>query len=643
MKRLFASACAAALLISTGAQAQAGAPALPRPLPPIPAAQAIDYPGVIRLEVDATDVARRIHTVRQTIPVSGPGPLTLLYPQWLPGKHAPRGPIEEIGGLTVTAGSQTLPWVRDTVNVFAFHVEVPAGVDQIEVRFQRLSPTAGNQGRVVVTPEMQNIQWETVLLYPAGYHHRGIVIDPAIRLPEGWGFGVALDVETEAGGLVDFAPVTLEVLQDSPMFAGRHFRQVDLDPGGRSPVRLNIVADAPHQLEITDEQLRIHRNLVVQADRLFGARHFDRYEFLLALTDRLGGIGLEHHRSSENSVAPGYFTNWDGLQGDRSLLPHEYTHSWVGKFRRPADQMTLNFEEPLQDSLLWVYEGADMYFGALLQGRAGFNTTEEMLAELALTAATYDTRVGRDWRPLQDTTNDPIVAARTPQPWRSWSRSEDYYSEGLLVWLEADMLIREATRERRSLDDFARAFFGMDDGVWSPRPFTFEEVVQTLNAVHPHDWAGFLRERLDRTGGGAPLEGLTRGGWRLVYADERTDYQKALDSEYRRTDLTWSLGLMTSSSNQITAVQWGGPAFEAGLTVGTEILAINGMAASGEGLTRAVTEARDRRRPIELITRHGDHYRTVQIAYYDGLRYPRLERIEGVPDRLSRIFAPRTR
>ncbi len=643
MKRLFASACAAALLISTGAQAQAGAPALPRPLPPIPAAQAIDYPGVIRLEVDATDVARRIHTVRQTIPVSGPGPLTLLYPQWLPGKHAPRGPIEEIGGLTVTAGGERLPWLRDTVNVYAFHVEVPAGVREIVVEFQRLSPTAGNQGRVVVTPEMQNIQWETVLLYPAGYHHRGIVIDPAIRLPEGWGFGVALDVETEAGGLVDFAPVTLEVLQDSPMFAGRHFRQVDLDPGGRSPVRLNIVADAPHQLEITDEQLRIHRNLVVQADRLFGARHFDRYEFLLALTDRLGGIGLEHHRSSENSVAPGYFTNWDGLQGDRSLLPHEYTHSWVGKFRRPADQMTLNFEEPLQDSLLWVYEGADMYFGALLQGRAGFNTTEEMLAELALTAATYDTRVGRDWRPLQDTTNDPIVAARTPQPWRSWSRSEDYYSEGLLVWLEADMLIREATRERRSLDDFARAFFGMDDGVWSPRPFTFEEVVQTLNAVHPHDWAGFLRERLDRTGGGAPLEGLTRGGWRLVYADERTDYQKALDSEYRRTDLTWSLGLMTSSSNQITAVQWGGPAFEAGLTVGTEILAINGMAASGEGLTRAVTEARDRRQPIELITRHGDHYRTVRIPYYDGLRYPRLERIEGVPDRLSRIFAPRTR
>lgn len=643
MKRLFVSACAAALLVSTGAFAQAGAPALPRPLPPIPAAQAIDYPGVIRLEVDATDIARRIHTVRETIPVAGPGPLTLLYPEWLPGKHAPRGPIEEIGGLVVTADGQQLPWLRDTVNVYAFHVEVPAGVSEIVVEFQRLSPTAGNQGRVVVTPEMQNIQWETVLLYPAGYHHRGIVIDPAIRLPEGWNYGVALDTETFAGGRADFAPVTLEVLQDSPMFAGRHFRQVDLDPGGRSPVRLNIVADEARLLEIGEDELEIHRELVDQADLLFGARHFNRYDFLLALTDRMGGIGLEHHRSSENSVDPAYFTNWDGLNGDRSLLPHEYTHSWVGKFRRPADQMTLNFEEPLQDSLLWVYEGADMYFGALLQGRAGFNTTEEMLADLALTAATYDTRVGRQWRALQDTTNDPIVAARTPQPWRSWSRSEDYYSEGLLIWLEADMLIRQETRDRQSLDDFARAFFGLDDGVWSPRPFTFEEVVETLNEVHPHDWAGFLRDRLDRTGGGAPLGGLERGGWRLVYADERTDYQKALDTEYRRTDLTWSLGLMTNSSNQITAVQWGGPAFEAGLTVGTDILAVNSMAASGEGLTRAVAAAKDGDEPIELIVRHGDHYRTVQIPYYGGLRYPRLERIEGTPDRLSRIFAPRRR
>ena len=638
-----AAPLALSLLLVTPASGQAIERSAPvaTPLPPaIPPARDVPFPGSMTLDIDATDLARGVYRVTQIIPVPpGANELVLLLPEWLPGKHSPRGQLNLLADLHFEVDGVPAQWTRDPVEVYAFRVPVPAGARQVTARFVHTSPLQTSEGRITMTREMLNLQWEAMSLYPAGHYVRQIAVTPTVTFPEGWQVFTALDGQSRAGDRVTWATVDYETLVDSPVFAGAHAKVWDLGHA----VKLDVVADEPRLLDAKPEHIAAYEKLVDEALELFGSRPFDHYDFLLALTDRLGGIGLEHHRSSENSVAPEYFTNWSGLNGDRSLLPHEYTHTWSGKYRRPADQMTLNFEEPLQDSLLWVYEGADMYFGTVLHGRAGFNTLEEMRDDLAMTAALYDNRVGREWRPLQDTTNDPIVASRTPQPWRSWSRSEDYYSEGLLIWLDADMLIREQTRGRKSLDDFARAFFGMDDGVWSPRPFTFNEVVEALNGVHEHDWAGFLRTRLDRTGGGAPLDGLERAGWRLVYSDERTDYQKALDGEYRRTDLSYSLGVMTGSSNQITAVQWGSPAFDADLTVGTTILAVNGQAASGDALARAVTAARDSDQPIELITRHGDHYRTVQIPYYGGLRYPRLERIEGTPDRLARIFAPRTR
>ncbi len=618
-------------------------PALPIALPPLPQVQDAPWPGVVRLQVDATDLNRRIFDVTETIPVERAGPLVLFFPEWLPGNHGPVGPIAQLAGLEITANGQRVEWVRDTLHPFAFHLEVPQGASEITARFQHLSPTTGSQGRVTMTAEMLNIQWEKMLLYPAGRWSRNITVQPSVTLPDGWRFGTALEPETASGAVTTFRPVNLEVLVDSPMFAGVHYRQIDLDPGGRSPVRANIVADKPESLEATDEQIGILRDLITQADRLYGARHFDHYDFLIAMTDKLGGIGLEHHRSSENSVDPEFFTGWATHVGDRDLLAHEYNHSWDGKWRRPADQLVPNFNTPLQNSLLWVYEGQTQYFGQVLAARSGLTSKQQALDSLAMTAATFDTRVGRQWRAMQDTTNDPIISQRQPKGWLSWQRDEDYYSEGQLIWLDVDTLIRERTNGRKSLDDFARAFFGVEDGDYTPAPYTFEDVVRTLNGVVPYDWADFLRTRLDGHGPGAPLDGLARGGYRLVYAETPSDWQKTLYGEYKRNDFTYSLGIQTGEGNVIRSVQWNSPAFQAGLATGMEIVAVNGRAASPSAISEAITAAKDPNTAVELILKDADRYRTVRIDYHDGLRYPRLERIAGAPDRLGDILTPRRR
>ena len=618
-------------------------PALPIALPPLPQVQDAPWPGVVRLQVDATDLNRRIFDVTETIPVERAGPLVLFFPEWLPGNHGPVGPIAQLAGLEITANGQRVEWVRDTLHPFAFHLEVPQGATEITARFQHLSPTTGSQGRVTMTAEMLNIQWEKMLLYPAGRWSRNITVQPSVTLPDGWRFGTALEPETASGAVTTFRPVNLEVLVDSPMFAGVHYRQIDLDPGGRSPVRANIVADKPESLGATDEQIGILRDLITQADRLYGARHFDHYDFLIAMTDKLGGIGLEHHRSSENSVDPEFFTGWATHVGDRDLLAHEYNHSWDGKWRRPADQLVPNFNTPLQNSLLWVYEGQTQYFGQVLAARSGLTTKQQALDSLAMTAATFDTRVGRQWRAMQDTTNDPIISQRQPKGWLSWQRDEDYYSEGQLIWLDVDTLIRERTNGRKSLDDFARAFFGVEDGDYTPAPYTFEDVVRTLNGVVPYDWADFLRTRLDGHGPGAPLDGLARGGYRLVYAETPSDWQKTLYGEYKRNDFTYSLGIQTGEGNVIRSVQWNSPACQAGRATGVEIVAVNGRAASPSAISEAITAAKDPNTAVELILKDADRYRTVRIDYHDGLRYPRLERIAGTPDRLGDILTPRRR
>ena len=639
-----AALAAGATTLPALAQTPAAAPAaLPSLLPAIPEPVDAPYPGVIRLEVDATNLAQHIFQVTETIPVRNAGPMVLFFPEWLPGNHGPVGPISQLAGLEITAGGQRVQWVRDTLHPYAYHLNVPAGAGEIVVRMQHLSPTAGNQGRVTMTPEMLNIQWEKMLLYPAGHWSRNITVQPAVTLPTGWSFGVALDADARAGDVQTFKPVSLETLIDSPMFAGVHYRQIELDPNGRLPVHANIVADDADSLKATDDQVKILRDMVVQFDRLYGARHFDRYDFLIAMTDKLGGIGLEHHRSSENSVDPAFFTGWATHLGDRDLLSHEMNHSWNGKWRRPADQYVPNFNSPLQNSLLWVYEGQTQYYGQVIAARSGLLTKQQAMDALAMTAATFQARVGREWRAMQDTTNDPIISQRRPKGWLSWQRDEDYYSEGQLIWLDVDTTIREKTGGRKSLDDFARAFFGIDDGDWTPRPYTFEDVVSALNGVVAHDWASFLRTRLDATGpdARAPLDGLQRGGWRLAFSETPSDYQKTLFKELGRNDFTYSLGFQTTGANVIRAMQWDSPAFRAGLSIGMEIVAVNGQAAHADRIAAAITEAKDPAKSIELIVKDDDRYRTLVFDYHDGLRYPRLERIEGMPDRLGDILTPR--
>jgi predicted metalloprotease with PDZ domain len=640
---LFAFAAAVSLLAAP-ALAQPFPEPQPVPMPPAtPAPKDVPYPGgMLRISVDATDLDRRVFQVHETIPLASGGPQTILFPQWVPGGHSPRNSLEKLAGLVIRVGGEVVPWTRDPVDVFAFHVDAPAGAKALELSYQILTPTASDQGRVVVTPEMLNLEWLAIALYPAGYYARQVQIEPEVRLPEGWAFGTALEpAGPTQGGLTRFKAVPFDVLVDSPMFAGRYSRKVDLDPGGVVPVSLDIFADRPEQLEAaTADELEKHRELVRQAYKLYGSHHYNHYDFLFALSDRMSGIGLEHHRSSEDGTAGNYFLDWGTAQAERDLLPHEYTHSWNGKFRRPADLWTPSLNVPMRDSLLWVYEGQTQYWGFVLSGRSGLLSKQDALDALAATAATYANRVGRDWRSVEDTTNDPIINNRRPQPWISWQRSEDYYSEGQLVWLDADTLIRTRSGGKRSLDDFAKAFFGVENGNWSERPYTFADVVAALNAVEPYDWASFLNDRINKVAPKPPLDGLTRGGWRLVYTDQETAYFRSAEGRRKSVDLTYSIGLVLGREGDVTAVQWGGPAFKAGLVQGAKLIAVNGIAYDADRLKEAITAAKAGA-PLDLLLKTGDHYRTVAIDWKGGLRYPRLERIAGTPDLLSAIYAPK--
>ncbi|HAT32270.1 MAG TPA: peptidase M61 [Janthinobacterium sp.] len=605
----------------------------------VPAPLDVPYPGTIVLKVDATDLARQIFRVRESIPVKA-GPLTLLYPQWVPGNHGPSGPLTQFAGLTLSGNGKALEWRRDPLNMYAFHVQVPPGVASVEAQYQYLSPVEGDQGRITMSNDILGVQWHAVTLYPAGYASSRIMVQANLTLPAGWQFGSALETAARRSDDIAFRALDLEALVDSPVFAGRYFRRIELDPGAAVPVRLDLLGDSADSLEATPEQIAPHRALVQQAYKLFGARHYAHYDFLFALSEEFGAIGREHHQSSENATKSDYFSDWNKNEARREILSHEFVHSWNGKFRRPADQSVQDFNTPLQNSLLWVYEGQTQYWGEVLAARSGLVGAANMRDIFAAAAARFDNMAGRGWRTVQDTTNDPIINGRRPLAWGNWQRNEDYYAEGALIWLDVDTRIRELSGERRSLDDFARAFFGVRDGQAVALPYTFEDVVGALNAVQAYDWAGFLRARLDGHGPGAPLDGLARAGWKLAYGDTQSAFLKQAETRRELADFSYTLGFTVGKENRIGNLQWEGPGFKAGLSGGTILLAVNGKAYKAEVLKAALKAAKGERKPLELLVKKGTQFRTVALDYHAGLRYPRLERIAGAPDRLQAILQP---
>jgi len=621
-------------LIVLLSSAAAALPALSQDIP-----KPLDQPyaGTVQLEVDVTNVEQKIFNMHEVIPVK-PGRLTLLYPKWIPGNHSPTGPIALLAGLTLSANQQPLEWKRDTLDMYAFHVVVPEGVSQIDARYQFLTPIDKAQGRITATSEMLGIQWNTVVLYPAGYYTHGIRFQPTVTLPQGWKFATALELQQQTGNQLRFKPQALDELADSPLMAGRHFKRYDLDPGAQVPVYLNVFADNDKDLEARPEQLAAHQALVQQAYKLYGSKHYGHYDFLLALSEEFSDIGLEHHQSSENGVKPNYFTEWDKSQPSRDLLPHEYTHSWNGKFRRPADLWTPNYNVPMQNSLLWVYEGQTEYWGFILAARSGILTRAEVMDYFAMTAASFNQVAGRTWRNLQDTTNQPILNYNQVGSWGNWQRAVDYYDEGSLIWLDVDTKIRELSNGKRSLNDFARQFVSVQDGQHTPLTYQFSDVVATLNAVQKYDWATYLRSVLDSHGPQAPLAGLTRSGWKLVFTDQQSDYERLTFEANELNDFSYSLGFTLDKDAHLVNVAWDSPAFNAQLSNGMTLLAVNGRSYKADSLKTAVTAAKTGAEPIELLFKKNERYLTVRINYHEGLKYPHLVRIEGSKDLLGDIL-----
>jgi len=632
------------ILLASAAVGQVNPPQDSRPAAPtpkiinIPAARDMPYPGTIHLTVDATDTTRAIFNVHEHIPVAHSGDFVLLYPQWLPGHHNKLGEVRDVAGLQFTGNGQRLNWVRDPLDVFAFHITVPDGASAIDADFQILSPTATNQGRIAVAPEIENIDWIGASLYPAGYYVRDIPVQASVVVPTGWSVASALRPERQSGSRIDYPVTNYEILTDSPLMAGAHYRQIPLG----NDVNLDVLADDKAELAATPEEITLHRQLVDQAMKLFGVKHFDHYDFLLTLSRRLGTQGLEHHRSSEDATSLGYFTDWQNQGEARTLLPHEFAHSWNGKFRRPADLWTPDFRTPMEGSLLWVYEGQTQFWGYVLAARSGMLSKDDTLQAIASIAAQYrEGAPGRSWRPLIDTTMDPVLAERKPLPWESWQRSEDFYDEGMLLWLDVDHIIRELSGGKRSMDDFARAFFGMRDGDYGVLTYTFDNVVETLERIQPYDWRSYFQRHVYEIAAEAPLEGITKGGYSVVYTDKPSVWTEVAQKREGNADLSYSGGLVVSAEGIVNAVIWQSAAFNAGMTVGSQILSVNGHTFSRDALATAIGQAKGSDRPIQLLVNSGGEYRTLELNWHGGIRYPRLVKTGSGEGTLEALLAPR--
>jgi len=604
-------------------------------------AQAQTPPAPIRLAVDASHAPQKILHSHLQIPVQ-PGALTLYYPEWLPGEHMPDGPIINVAGLQFTAGGKTIPWRRDLVDMFALHLNVPPGANMLDVDLDFLlsAPASGFSAGASATAFLDILSWNQVLLYPKGFAAKELTFIPSVKLPAGWKYGTALPGAKQDGDTIAFDPVPLTTLIDSPVISGQYFRVIQLTPGETPSHEMDIAADSASALEMTPEmQLHFHE-LVAETGALFGTRHYRDYHFLLALSDDVAHFGLEHHESSDDQTSANSLTDETERTYFSDLLPHEFVHSWNGKFRRPAGLATPDYQQPMKDDLLWVYEGLTEYLGEVLTARSGLESPQMFRESVAYLSGMYDHRPGRDWRSLQDTADAAVFLYDAGGDWSNWRRGVDFYQEGQMLWLDVDATLRRLTNSKKSINDFCRVFHGGPGGEPALKTYTFDDVATTLNGLAPYDWAGFLRERLDAVPAKTPVESVENSGWNVVYTEQPNEYQQNVESIRKVLNLSLSLGLVVDHDGSVADVIHDGPAYKAGIAPGMKMTAVDGRQFSLEALKDSINEAKSSTSPIQLIIANGPQVQTYSIDYHGGLRYPHIERNNGTPDFLSDIIQP---
>jgi predicted metalloprotease with PDZ domain len=594
------------------------------------------------LEVDLRDAPRHIFHAKLTLPVKQ-GPLTLVYPKWIPGEHSPIGPIVDLVGLKITGGGKEIPWRRDDVDMFAFHVDILAGVDSIVATYDYVSPSEASAAREhpSSTEKLAVLNWYMVTLYPLGAKTDDLIYTATLQLPPKWKFGSALPVAKESEAGIEFAPATLTTVIDSPVLTGEYLRHIDLSPGQTPPNTIHVAADGRAPLDATPTEVQQMRQLISEEGVLFGARHYRRYDFLLTLNDHMPEDGVEHHESSDNRDAEAYFLDPE-LFETSDLLAHEFTHSWNGKYRRPIGLATPDYQTPMKGDLLWVYEGLTQYYGVILSARSGMMPPGIFRETLASTAAYLNDRPGRTWRDLQDTAVSAQILYSGPAEWASWRRSVDYYDEGTLIWLEADTIIHKESGGKKSLDDFCRKFAGGENTGPKVIPYSFDEVVNTLNEIVHYDWRSFFTERLKSHGPGAPLGGIENSGWKLVFNDTPNESDRITETATQEVNLEFSLGFIIhgpggDDGDRLLDVIPGSPAANAGLAPGMRLVAVNGRKWSPDILRDAIKQAKSSPEPIALLAANGDFFQTYAVDYHRGERYAHLEQISGKADLLSDI------
>ncbi len=602
----------------------------------------------IKVDVDASDASRRLIHVKMQFPVK-PGPTSLLYPKWIPGEHGPTGPIEDFAGLKITAivsgKVQPIGWDRDPVNMYEFHVNVPAGVSSLDVVAEFISPpeSGGFSSGSSVTSQLAVLSWNQFLLYPKDVPSDKLEFQASLKVPTGWRYGTALPIQSESGNQILFKPSSLTTLVDSPVQTGANFRTIDLSPNGGTKHYLHIAADSESATRIRDEETKAFRNLVAEANTLFGAHHFRDYHFLYTLSDHVAHFGLEHHESSDDRVDEDSLTDEDHRRLAAGLLPHEFVHSWNGKFRRPAGLATPSYNEPMKGGLLWVYEGLTEYLGEILTPRSGLSNKEDFLASLALETAELDGKVGRTWRPLADTAVAAQVLYGARNDYSDLRRSVDYYPEGTLIWLDADVTIRRLSGGKKSLDDFCKLWAGGASGAPEVKTYEFDDVVRILNATQPYEWATFLNERLQSTSARAPMGGIEGGGYSLRYTTQPSAYWKSQEAVRKSVNVRYSLGFVAKGSGEIIDVRLDTPAAKGGITPGTKIIAVNGREFSPQVLHNAIGDAVEKAGPISILVKDGEYYKTLSVDYHGGEKYPQLVRDNTKPDVLGDIIAPKAK